>query len=226
MHSLLETYLSEVAGHLGALPAKRRAEELREMRAHLENAALVSRELGQTEDEAAANAVAQFGAARDLGENVVWAWRRGEMLNRKSFFGATAATTLVLCLMAFLMDGGFDGLLYSALERLLPHAFLLYCGKHEAYGMALTRGMFLASFGLAGLVAGSLFPKRAVRGACLGLALFWVGWAAVDGVGRGGVWSFLFYGDRAGWMLAAVVSAWAGSRSRLAWGRRRRAARG
>ena len=128
--------------------------------------------------------------------------------------------------MAFLMDGGFGGILYSTLERILPRDFLLYCGKHEAYGMALTRGMFLANFGLAGLVAGGLFPKRAVRGACLGLVVFWIGWAAVDGIGRGGLWSFLFYGDRAGWMLTAIFGAWAGSRFRLAWRGRGWLARG
>ena len=71
MHRLLETYLSEVSAHLGALPPKRRAEELREMRTHLENAIVVSHELGRSEAEAAANAVAQFGTARDLGENLV-----------------------------------------------------------------------------------------------------------------------------------------------------------
>jgi len=37
MHSLLESYLAEVAAHLSALPAKQRNEELREMRAHLES---------------------------------------------------------------------------------------------------------------------------------------------------------------------------------------------
>ena len=76
MHSLLEAYLSEVEAHLGALPTKRRAEELREMRTHLENAVIVNRELGQSEEEAARSAVAQFGTAQDLGENVAWAWRR------------------------------------------------------------------------------------------------------------------------------------------------------
>jgi len=104
MHNLLESYLAEVAAHLSALPPKQRAEELREMRAHLENAVIVNRELGQAEDEVAQNAVAQFGTPQDLGENVVWAWQRGKALNKKSLFGATVATTLVLCLMTFLMN--------------------------------------------------------------------------------------------------------------------------
>ena len=215
MHSLIEQYLSEVAAHLSALPPKRRAEEMREMRTHLENAAIVNRELGQSEDEAAADAVAQFGAAQDLGENIVWAWRRGKALNRKSFLGAAAATTLVLCLDALYMNFvGFP----SWLDR--------YCNGHPGFTMTLVRGVLLTNFGLAGLVSGIAFPKRAVQGACLGLAFFWAGWAAVDGIGRSGLWSFLFYGDRAGWMLAAIASAWVGSRSRLAWKGRGRLARG
>ena len=215
MHNLLESYLAEVAAHLSPLPPKQRAEELREMRAHLENAVIVNRELGQAEDEAAQKAVAQFGAPQDLGENIVWAWRRGKALNKRSLLGAAAATTLVLCLAALYMN--YVG---------LPSWLNQYCNEHPGYTMTLVRGVVLANFGLAGLVAGSLFPKRAARGACLGLALFWVGWAAVDGIGRSGLWSFLFYGDRAGWMLATIVTAWAGSRSRRAWGRRRRLARG
>ena len=94
MHILLETYLSEVAAHLSALPPSRRSEELREMRTHLENAVIVNRELGQSEEEAAQNAVAQFGTPQDLGENVVWAWRRGETRSKRSFWGAVVSTPL------------------------------------------------------------------------------------------------------------------------------------
>ena len=219
MHSLLESYLSEVSAHLGALPTKRRAEELREMRAHLENAVIVNQEMGQTEDEAARAAVAQFGTAQDLGENVVWAWRRGRVLDGRSFLGAAAVTALMVCLGLFLMDQGH---IYSY----LPAWFNRRCAEHPEYVMSFVRGTFLATFGLAGLVAGGLFPKRAVRGACLGLVAFWIGWGAVDGLGRGGLWSCLFYGDQAAWMLTALGSAWAGSRGRLAWERRGRRARG
>ena len=210
MHSLLEMYLSEVAAHLGALPTKRRAEEMREMRTHLENAVIVNCELGQSEDEAAQSAVTQFGTPQELGENVVWAWRRGKALNKRSLLGAAAATTLVLCLAALYMN-----------HAGLPSWLNWYCNEHPEYTVPLVKGVFLTNFGLSGLVAGSLFPKRAVRGACLGLALFWVGWAAVDGVGLQ-----LLGADRLGWILMALVSAWLGSRSRLAWGRRRRLARG
>jgi len=97
--------------------------------------------------------------------------------------------------------------------------------------MALTQAMLLANFGLAGGVAGCLFPKRAVRGVCLGLAVFWLGWIAVMGVGgvglwgRGGLWWFLSYWVYDSWTLTAIISAWVGSRARLAWTGRTRAAR-
>ncbi len=77
MHSLLEAYLGEVAAHLSALPPARRTEELREMRTHLENAVVVGRELGRTEDEAAREALAQFGTPGETGEKLVQAWKRG-----------------------------------------------------------------------------------------------------------------------------------------------------
>ena len=221
MHSLLETYLSEVAARLGALPAKRRAEELREMRTHLENAVIVNRELGQSEGEAARAAVGQFGTARDLGENVVWAWRRGETMNRRSFWRLAVLMPLMLtCLL--LLQNQYIGLL----GHILPSWFNRYCVKHPDMGMALVQGVFLVVFGMAGFVAGSLFPRRATRGVCLGLVAFWIGWIAVDGVGYGGFWRFLFWIFRDGWTLTAIGAAWVGSRSRRAWGRRRRLARG
>lgn len=83
MSSLLDAYLEEVAVHLSPLPTERRTEELHEMRQHLLNAAIVNKELGQTEDEAIQHAVAQFGAPEDLGGNLVRAWRRGEERAKK-----------------------------------------------------------------------------------------------------------------------------------------------
>ena len=216
MHSQLETYLSEVAARLGALPAKRRDEELREMRAHLENAVIVNREMGQSEDEAARTAVAQFGAARDLGENIVWAWRRGRMLNRRIFWVAVVSTPLTL--LALML--AISHLPNAPIPWLDP-----YCAAHKGFGralgMALSDGMFLTVFMLAGAVVGGFCPKRAVRAVCSGLTVFFVGWTAIDG--RSGLpdnW------QRAGWVLTAIASAWAVGRWRNARAGRTRLARG
>lgn len=76
MHSLLENYLAEVRAKLSALPLKRREEEMREMRQHLLSAMEANRDLGQGEDEAAMNALNEFGTSAEASESVLWAWRR------------------------------------------------------------------------------------------------------------------------------------------------------
>jgi uncharacterized membrane protein len=76
MHNLLENYLAEVRAKLSPLPAERREEEMREMRQHLLSAIEVNQELGQSEDEAAANALADFGTPEKASESILWAWRR------------------------------------------------------------------------------------------------------------------------------------------------------
>ena len=103
MSSLLDIYLDEVAAQLDALPVKRRSEELREIRQHLRNAVTVNRERGQSEDDAVANAVQQFGTPKDLGNNLVWAWRREEKLNRRSFWGAAIFSSAVCVFGEFLL---------------------------------------------------------------------------------------------------------------------------
>ena len=205
---------------------KRREEELREMRQHLLNAVTVNREVGQLEEDAAQNAVLQFGTAADLGDNLVWAWRRERTQATRSLTGAACTTALVVCLFFFLMDQRWFGLF---LDNILPRAFLLYLGKHPGYGMDFTQAQFMTTFGLAGLTAGGLFPRRAVRGACLGLALFWLGFEAVDGIGQlrelisvDG----LTHQGRGGWIISAVIAAWLSSRWRLLWNKQARLAKG
>ncbi len=91
MHSLLENYLAAVRARLTALPAERREEEMREMRSHLENAVIVNRELGQSEDEAAATALIQFGSAEEASESIRWAWDRDSQKSSAKAFGFGAA---------------------------------------------------------------------------------------------------------------------------------------
>ena len=215
MHSLLENYLSEVTAHLSPLPVKRRAEELREMRTHLENAVIVNRELGQPEGEAVQAAVAQFGTPADLGENVVWVWRRERTLNGRDFWGAALSTPLMLLF------------LWLAISHIPPFAIPWldrYCAEHKNFaqtlGVALSDGMFFATFGLVGIIAGRLFPKRAMRGVGLGLAFFWIGWANMNIFHSG--WFHMnlrilsLNATDIGWILTALLAAWTGSRWRQA----------
>ena len=212
MHNLLETYLSELTKQIGALPTKCRNEEMREIRVHLENAILANRNLGQGEEVAIENAIAQFGTPGELAASLVWAWRRGAAVKKRSLLEAATATVLVLWVMSFLMNQNWYG---SILISVLPRAFILYCGKHQAFGMGVTQLMLCFNFGLAGGLAAVLFPKQAVRGACLGLAVYWIGWIVIMGTGYGGFWSFFSNWPFAIWTLSTIAFAWAGSRWRL-----------
>jgi len=91
MHSLLENYLAEVQVKLSPLPAKRREEEMREMRQHLLNAVIVNREFGQSEEEAETNAVAEFGPSQEAAASLVRTWQQGRQRKNKRFFWRMSA---------------------------------------------------------------------------------------------------------------------------------------
>jgi len=162
MHSLLEEYLSEVAIHLSALPVARRSEELREMRTHLENAVIVSRELGQSEDDAAQTAVEQFGTPETVGQSMVEAWRRGESLRKRDFWGAAACTLVLSYLLSFLVGQ-------------MEQTYILYAKPGSHSSAAVWVGLFGLAYAapvLVGGVSGILFPKRAVMGAGLATVVY------------------------------------------------------
>jgi len=110
MHSLLETYLSEVAAQLSPLPPSRRDEELREVQGHLESAVAAMREKGASEAEAAVAVLEQFGQAKVVAHGFVAAWRRGEnkrkgiVMKERIFFGTSLAmVTLAAAWLMFVM---------------------------------------------------------------------------------------------------------------------------
>ncbi len=153
----LERYLDAVAASLSLLPARRRDEELREMRTHLENAVIVHREWGQTEDEAAATAVEEFGSPAEQAEGIVRAWRRGRTLNRRSFLGA-AITAVVLV---------------NALPLAVPQYVVPFIGwmriLHSWPEAATTPFAYLLApapvWWLMGWIVGRSFPRKAVAAA-------------------------------------------------------------
>lgn len=75
MHKQLEEYLAQVAEQIVSIPQPRRAEELKEMRAHLLMAVGANQEQGQTEDEAVANALKAFGTPAEASASVLIAWK-------------------------------------------------------------------------------------------------------------------------------------------------------
>ena len=119
MQKLLEDYLTQVASHLQPLPEARRREELREMRQHLQNAVIVNQEMGQSEDEAATNALEQFGGPTELGENVVWAWRREERKQDRGRLWRMGGITAAFCLFVGFHSPHDLGRLFFALPYIL-----------------------------------------------------------------------------------------------------------
>lgn len=232
MHSLLDTYLKEVAGHLTGLPAARRAEELREVRTHLENAVVVGREMGRTEDEAVRVAVAQYGAAEVVGQELTAAWRRGRDLNMRGILSAAVCTVGVTAALArmtsllgpFLPPTPAQGLLLPPYSLGLWAAWVVWL-------MPLCL--------LVGGVSGLLFPRRAAAGVVVGLDVFLLcflmgGSTAIALLTGGAVPASpvrdnedtLLVGFMAGVVLisGAAGAAWAVSRGRTAGQRRGRQA--
>jgi uncharacterized membrane protein len=223
MHSLLESYLSEVAAQLSALPAKQRNEELREMRAHLENAVFVSRELGQSEEEAAQNVVAQFGGPKDLGENVVWAWRREQTLSKHSFWGATLCTFALLFLAGF-SEGPFVKAYFNLVVTASPLTAQYIFLAFELFGPLV-----------AGIITGSFFSKKAVAGNASGVVaysslclcfythrIFQPGYLQHFEPFSPATVALRFLAPLVTEGLVALTAAWISSRLRLTWRERRR----
>ena len=211
MHSLLETYLSEVAAHLRGLPVAGRNEELREMRAHLLSAVEAYQELGETEGEAMESTLRQFGPPSEVGSGLVKAWRRGR--------GSRQGVLLAAGLSVLLMAPYIAGMIF--LEPKMEPIRMLWNAVYP-YGDAL-------AIVCAGAVTGWASPKRAVVGTALGMiVLLAIGAASCVNRGIPGGFFGLLLGSlwttKACW--PAVLAAWAGSRSRLAWKGRGRLARG
>lgn len=104
MHRLLEQYLDRVASCLWALPAKRREEEMRELRQHLAALAAADPATGDTADNAAQAALRRFGPPEALGRQMARAWWRGRLLGwRDSAVGTALLAGMLLCLPGFLV---------------------------------------------------------------------------------------------------------------------------
>ena len=208
MHRQLETYLGAVARQLEPLPPAHREEELREIQVHLVTAITLNRERGQTDEEAVQNAIEQFGAAEALGEELVQTWRRGETQRRRSFWRAAVSTPIILSGLLYLLGSGILNLLCLSFNTFFTH--------HPTLGLAFVHGSFFAIFGLTGAMVGAAFPRQAVRGVCLGLAVYYFCWFANMG-GRPfptELRQFLVYFEDIAWASATILSAWAVSRWR------------
>ena len=219
MHALLEAYLEQVAVHLSALPTKRRQEELREISQHLRNAVTVNQELGQSEEDAAANAVMQFGTPEDLGGNLVWAWKRERRLDGRDFWGAAVCAPL-LCWITIL-----------APDHFIPIPSRSFA--HPPFsGFLWVEWIFwiMPHFVLIGGLSGLLFPKRALAGVTLGLTVY-LAWFLAHMIAFNSEHPTAEYRNLAYFVMDIIVigiaafAAKAGSQWRIARNKRKRAAR-
>ena len=154
MDKPLEKYLAEVSNYLGPLPLARREEEIKEMRQHLQCAITAYQDEGQSEEEASANAIKQFGKPEELGKKVVWAWRRADKREYiRSFLGAWLCFTAWRFLRWHLH---FIGSMLNVFERTYRHdAYILLIGSY------LFGTIWTASWSW---ISGYAFPNRAMFG--------------------------------------------------------------
>lgn len=159
MHNQLETYMAEIEAHLAPLSSGQRVEELREMRAHLQ-AAIARQEDSQSHEEAVRDAIGQFGTPASVAGETVTAWRRGEALRKRGFWGAAAcALTLTILLPR----------LFFPLER--PHVLQAFQSHHLSPWVGVIVLLWqVPPFLLAGVVSGLAFSRRSVAGTGLAVA--------------------------------------------------------
>lgn len=158
MDNELDKYLQSLAHELRRLPQERREEELREIRQHLE--AIVARlmEGGLSEQEAVEATIAQFGAARTVGHELVRVAPRSESRQRTLAAGVCAVTCyLSLNLLLLVYRDLFAFLLpsLSPSERVLSQ-FLFSLTRFMYSGNALV-------FFITPLIAGMVFRYIAPR---------------------------------------------------------------
>ncbi len=205
MQSRLDAYLEELSRSMRGLPRARRAEELREMEAHLYALVEARRELGYTADEAVEGSLRQFGEPRRLGRGLVWAWYR----RRLAIPGATACAIGWTVVFAYLYSlTGVTQWMADSGNLAIQRAA---CAVHWSV-LAL----------LVGLGTGLVAPRRAVAGTAL-----WVGfdtvvntfsllkWALAAGEARPHAWLYALAniaGSLTALPVAVLAARWAARR--------------
>lgn len=210
MHGLLEGFLDQVARGLGPLPVERGQDEIKEMRQHLLNAVLVNREMGQTEDEAAATALKQFGTPEAVGESLVWAWRRGQTRQRHGFWGTAGCAFLLADCLPLLQDTPWEAPLSC------------FPGHNFPAGAPVQ----LALFALVGGLCGLIFSRRSLGGIVFGVTAWHASFLTmafvVFNLDRLPSLPGTSLSNRLFSVLLAILAAWAGGRLKPERARRRK----
>ena len=164
MNNRLERYMREVEQGLQGLSETRRAQELAEIREHLEASARAHQKLGLEEKEAAEAAVAQFGPPKQVSRELRRVWWREQKLIPDTLLGTSiAAVAGFLALDSFV----------SPLILLLTVAMSPFVPSPAKWGMVAGMGVLQAVPPLLlGILLGWLTPRHAVKGSLIGLSTY------------------------------------------------------
>ena len=162
MHSLLEQYVEKVTVHLHALPQEKREDEIEELSAHLQALATAHQELGISEEAAARATIQQFGAAQEIGHNLLRAWLAG-----KERIPGTLREAILYSLLLYTAVG-------LAANLCMRGASYLGLSFHSSMVISFVAALTLIPF-VIGAGTGFLAPRRALPGTAIGITLFTMG---------------------------------------------------
>ncbi len=175
----LETYLAQIEHELRALPAQARADEMREIEAHLRTL------IEARGDNSTAEALAQFGSPRRVGRDLRWAWERKQP---EAWWRAGVAMMFAIgffSVIALPMLQGFYA--FGQIARLNPTAgFESFLVDVQFLAFPLT---FLASY-----IIGLLSPKRSYLGVAA-LLLTMLFYNPIDQAGAMSVWVLVLFAN-------------------------------
>lgn len=160
MNSRLEEYMSEASKGLENLTETRRAEELAEIRHHLEAREKAHRELGFDETAAAEATIRQFEAARTTSGGLNKVGRQEKALMPDTVAAAAFVAVVGSLALADMLDP-LTSLLNVPFGPTLTMAYLLYWGASRVLPRLLV-----------GFLIGRLAPRHGVKGTLLGVSAY------------------------------------------------------
>ncbi|MEO7715815.1 MAG: permease prefix domain 1-containing protein [Capsulimonas sp.] len=160
MHRLLDEYLGEVSARLDKMPVSRREEELREMRAHLQDAVAAGVERGASEEDAVRGVLNQFGSLDAVAGEAMSAWRRERAKSQRNFWTVVVGyltSGYLLDLLPLLLGALANG----HIAAVVPSS--AHAARMAVWGIA--NSLFIVA------VLSAIFPRQAVSGLAAAMAI-------------------------------------------------------
>jgi hypothetical protein len=180
MPALLENYVEELRIELQGLPVTQRAEQLLEVRTHLDSLKSANLELGLTEEEAEAAAISQLGGSKTLGKQT----RRATWRDQWDTIPGVAFTF------------GFISW--------FPNVFLIDSASRSVESIP---NIFIFIYFVIGAFLKNLFPKYAIKGIIFAICTILISEILFYSL-RKENWNFIFvfHGPQVITFLGAVVA--------------------